>query len=162
VGGADESAAESMDFLDRALAGPVTGFRIGRESGFAVSTCRRSRMEALFREDTESECLWVKEWYEVDRRDLLDSRKASCSGVGLGGTGGASFGIVKNFGGGGSSSVETGEVGASSVGWEVGDGKEIVGERSGAAFLSAQSQSGERTSCDNVGDDLFEDLSEKS
>jgi hypothetical protein len=58
----------------------------------------------------------------VDRRDLFDSRKASCSGVGLGGTGGASLGIVKNLGGGGSSSVGTGELGPSSVGWEVGDG----------------------------------------
>ena len=113
VGGADDSAAESSDCLERGFAGPVCNeFKIGR---LGLWPCRRSKMEALLREDTESECWWVKEWYEVDRRDLFDSRKASCSGVGLGGTGGASLGMVKNLGGG-SSSVGTGEFGPSSVG----------------------------------------------
>ena len=35
-------------------------------------------------------------WCEFERRDLFDSRKASCSGEGLAGTGGASNGMVKN------------------------------------------------------------------
>jgi hypothetical protein len=36
---------------------------------------------------------------EIDGRDLWDSSKASCSGVGLAGTGGASVGRLKNLSG---------------------------------------------------------------
>ena len=43
-----------------------------------------------------------REWTEDEWRYLFDSRNASCSGVGLGGTGGASEGNVKKVGGGSS------------------------------------------------------------